>query len=47
MASGIKDIFIVTGKVKRAIEGHFDNASELEGELKEKGGYDLLDIVEY
>lgn len=30
IASGIEDIIIVTGKGKRAIEDHFDNAFELE-----------------
>ena len=33
--SGIEDIIIVTGANKRAIEDHFDRASELEDWLKE------------
>ena len=37
IASGIEDIIIVTGKGKRAIEDHFDNAFELETNLMEKG----------
>ncbi len=34
--SGIEDIIIVTGKGKRSIEDHFDNALELEMNLMEK-----------
>jgi UTP--glucose-1-phosphate uridylyltransferase len=47
VASGIKDIIIVTGKGKRAIEDHFDNAPELERNLIEKEKYDLLEQVQY
>ncbi|MGE7778635.1 UTP--glucose-1-phosphate uridylyltransferase GalU [Peribacillus sp. NPDC097264] len=47
VASGIEDIIIVTGKGKRAIEDHFDNAPELERNLLEKGKLDLLDKVRY
>lgn len=47
VASGIEDIIIVTGKGKRAIEDHFDNAPELEHNLKEKGKLDLLEKVQY
>jgi UTP--glucose-1-phosphate uridylyltransferase len=47
VASGIEDIIIVTGKGKRAIEDHFDNAPELERNLIEKEKYDLLDKVQY
>ncbi|MBD2848566.1 UTP--glucose-1-phosphate uridylyltransferase GalU [Paenibacillus sp. IB182496] len=42
IASGIEDIIIVTGKGKRAIEDHFDNAFELEQSLHEKGKLELL-----
>jgi UTP--glucose-1-phosphate uridylyltransferase len=45
IASGIEDIIIVTGKGKRAIEDHFDNAFELEENLIQKGKYDLLEKV--
>jgi len=45
--SGIEDIIIVTGKGKRAIEDHFDNAPELEKNLLEKGKTDLLEKVRY
>jgi UTP--glucose-1-phosphate uridylyltransferase len=47
VASGIEDIIIVTGKGKRAIEDHFDNAMELEQNLVDKEKYDLLERVQY
>ncbi len=47
VASGIEDIIIVTGKGKRAIEDHFDNAMELEQNLIEKEKFDLLEKVQY
>ncbi|MEQ7803155.1 UTP--glucose-1-phosphate uridylyltransferase [Priestia megaterium] len=43
--SGIKDIIIVTGKGKRAIEDHFDYAPELENNLIEKEKFDILEKV--
>ncbi|GGG21745.1 UTP--glucose-1-phosphate uridylyltransferase GalU [Paenibacillus abyssi] len=46
IASGIEDIIIVTGKGKRAIEDHFDNAFELEQNLMEKGKFELLEQVQ-
>ena len=46
VASGIESIIIVTGKGKRAIEDHFDNAFELEMNLLEKQKYDLLEKVQ-
>ncbi|MFE0505768.1 sugar phosphate nucleotidyltransferase, partial [Peribacillus butanolivorans] len=45
--SGIEDIIIVTGKNKRAIEDHFDNAFELENNLRDHGKFDLLEKVQY
>lgn len=47
VASGIEDIIIVTGKGKRAIEDHFDNAMELEQNLIDKEKFDLLERVQY
>lgn len=44
--SGIEDIIIVTGKGKRAIEDHFDNAFELENKLLETGKLELLKEVQ-
>lgn len=46
VASGIEDIIIVTGKGKRSIEDHFDNAFELEQNLLEKKKYELLEKVQ-
>jgi UTP--glucose-1-phosphate uridylyltransferase len=43
--SGITGIIIVTGKGKRAIEDHFDNAFELEHNLIEKDKWSLLEEV--
>ncbi len=37
VASGIKDIIIITGAQKRAIEDHFDRSLELERFLEKKG----------
>ncbi|MDO7907200.1 UTP--glucose-1-phosphate uridylyltransferase GalU [Paenibacillus sp. JX-17] len=45
VASGIEDIIIVTGKGKRAIEDHFDNAFELELHLMDRGKLALLEEV--
>ncbi|MNW31200.1 UTP--glucose-1-phosphate uridylyltransferase [compost metagenome] len=44
--SGIEDIIIVTGKGKRAIEDHFDNAFELESRLLEDGKLEILQEVQ-
>jgi len=45
IASGIKEILIVTGKSKRAIEDHFDRSLELEQELEKKNNAELLAMV--
>lgn len=42
VASGIKEIIIVTGRGKRAIEDHFDISFELEENLKENGKKSIL-----
>ncbi|TDM05191.1 UTP--glucose-1-phosphate uridylyltransferase GalU [Macrococcus lamae] len=47
VAAGIKDIIIVTGKHKRAIEDHFDVQKELELTLEEKEKYELLEKVQF
>ena len=46
VASGIRDIVIVTGRGKRAIEDHFDVAFELESALLGQGKHKLLDEVQ-
>lgn len=43
IGSGIKDITIVTGRGKRAIEDFFDISFELEHELEKKGKNELLE----
>ena len=43
--AGIKDILIITGKGKRAIEDHFDRNFELEFDLKQKGKLEQLNQV--
>src|SRR5436190_695509 len=43
--SGIRNIIIVTGRGKTAIEDHFDVSFELEHVLEAKGKEDLLKIV--
>ncbi|MEW6408829.1 MAG: UTP--glucose-1-phosphate uridylyltransferase GalU [Nitrospirota bacterium] len=45
VAAGIKEIIIITGRHKRAIEDHFDLAFELEETLKKKGETELLDEI--
>ena len=42
VAAGIRDIIVVTGRSKRAIEDHFDLSFELEEVLKESGKDKLL-----
>lgn len=45
VAAGITEMIFITGRSKRAIEDHFDKASELEAELEAKGKQALLDLV--
>jgi len=45
VASGIRDIIIVTGRSKRAIEDHFDKNLELESNLLEKQKNELFEII--
>ncbi|MDP1719563.1 MAG: UTP--glucose-1-phosphate uridylyltransferase GalU [Candidatus Nanopelagicaceae bacterium] len=44
-AAGLHDVVMITGRSKRALEDHFDHASELEAFLEEKGNFALLDSV--
>ncbi|MDN0200302.1 UTP--glucose-1-phosphate uridylyltransferase GalU [Streptomyces sp. S.PNR 29] len=44
-AAGLDDVLMVTGRHKRAIEDHFDNAFELEQTLAAKGDTVRLDAV--
>jgi len=45
VASGIREIIVVTGRGKNAIEDHFDRSIELEMMLEKKGRADLLGVV--
>ncbi|MDO7863922.1 UTP--glucose-1-phosphate uridylyltransferase GalU [Brochothrix thermosphacta] len=44
--AGIEEILIITGKGKRSIEDHFDNAPELEQNLLSKNKLDMLAMVQ-
>lgn len=46
VSAGIEDIFIISGRGKRAVEDHFDKSFELEDMLKKRGKYELLELVE-
>ena len=46
VGSGIRDILIITGRGKRAIEDHFDKSFELNEILKEKGDLASLETLE-
>ncbi|MDR6224922.1 UTP--glucose-1-phosphate uridylyltransferase GalU [Desmospora profundinema] len=46
VSSGIKDILIITGRSKRAIEDHFDRSGELEHLLEVRGQRDRLEQME-
>lgn len=46
VAAGLTDVLIVTGRNKRALEDHFDQAYELEAELKRKEKTELLAQVQ-
>ncbi|MFP4648535.1 MAG: UTP--glucose-1-phosphate uridylyltransferase GalU [Halorhodospira sp.] len=45
VAAGAEYLVFVTGRTKRAIEDHFDTATELERELEAKGKEKLLQLV--
>ena len=40
--TGLRDILVITGRGKRAIEDHFDRSFELEHYLEKSGRFDLL-----
>jgi len=45
VASGVKDVIIVTNWQKRSLEDHFDNSFELEEKLKESGKIKELEEI--
>jgi UTP--glucose-1-phosphate uridylyltransferase len=46
VAAGMTEMIFITGRGKRAIEDHFDKATELEAELSQRGSHELLKIVQ-
>ncbi|MDI6893530.1 MAG: UTP--glucose-1-phosphate uridylyltransferase GalU [Bacillota bacterium] len=46
LSAGIRDILLVTGKNKRAIEDHFDRAPELENHLRQSSKDYLLELIQ-
>jgi UTP--glucose-1-phosphate uridylyltransferase len=45
VAAGLTQMVFVTGRTKRAIEDHFDKASEIELELKTRGKNAMLELI--
>ena len=45
VASGIKEVIIITGWQKRAIEDHFDKSFELEKHLESQGKTEILEQI--
>ena len=45
VAAGIRDILMITGRNKGALENHFDRVGELEDALKRKGDLERLEKV--
>lgn len=43
--AGLRDVLMITGRSKRALEDHFDAAPELEAVLRDKGDNDRLELV--
>jgi UTP--glucose-1-phosphate uridylyltransferase len=46
VAAGMTEMIFITGRGKRAIEDHFDKATELEAELSGRGKNDLLKAIQ-
>ena len=45
IAAGATELIFITGRNKRSIEDHFDNASELEASLEASGKIELLEAL--
>ena len=45
IAAGATELIFITGRNKRSIEDHFDNASELEASLEASGKVELLETL--
>lgn len=46
VAAGMTEMIFVTGRGKRAIEDHFDKATELEAELTQRGNKEMLRMIQ-
>src|ERR1051325_1422562 len=46
VAAGMTEMIFVTGRGKRAIEDHFDKATELEAELTQRGNTEMLRMIQ-
>src|SRR3954470_16968442 len=47
VGAGLRDVLMITGRNKGALENHFDSMPELEATLEEKGDTDRLGKVSY
>jgi UTP--glucose-1-phosphate uridylyltransferase len=47
VAAGLRDVLMITGRNKNALENHFDRVAELEATLERKGDTDRLEQVNY
>ncbi len=47
VAAGLRDVLMITGRNKSALENHFDRVGELEAALLRKGDSDRLEQVNY
>jgi UTP--glucose-1-phosphate uridylyltransferase len=47
VAAGLRDVLMITGRNKTALENHFDRVAELEASLERKGDTDRLEQVNY
>ncbi|MDQ4137849.1 MAG: UTP--glucose-1-phosphate uridylyltransferase GalU [Actinomycetota bacterium] len=47
VGAGLRDVLMITGRNKNALENHFDRVAELEATLEKKGDTDRLEQVNY
>jgi UTP--glucose-1-phosphate uridylyltransferase len=47
VGAGLRDVLMITGRNKSALENHFDRVAELEATLERKGDTDRLEQVNY
>jgi UTP--glucose-1-phosphate uridylyltransferase len=45
IASGVRDLLIITGRGKRSLEDHFDRSVELESFLMSKNDNEMIDVL--